>query len=61
MKTEFVPDSKHIVSLLQRPTNYSCSREKSLFIMKYINTLCGQNTELLYINMGGTYHWALKY
>jgi len=29
---------------------------------KHINTLCGQNVELLNINHGGAYsnHWALK-
>jgi len=29
---------------------------------KHINTLCGQNVELLNIKRGGTYsdHWALK-
>jgi len=29
---------------------------------KYINTLCGQNLELLSFKPGGTYsdHWALK-
>jgi hypothetical protein len=31
--------------------------------MKSINTLCGQNAELLVTKAGGTYsyHWALKY
>jgi len=29
---------------------------------KHINTLCGQNVELLNVNPGGTYsdHWALQ-
>ena len=29
---------------------------------KHINTLCGQNVELLNVNLGGTYSdlWALK-
>jgi hypothetical protein len=29
---------------------------------KHINTLCGQNVELLNVNHGGAYsnHWALK-
>jgi hypothetical protein len=29
---------------------------------KHINTLCGQNVELLNVKPGGTYsnHWALK-
>jgi hypothetical protein len=29
---------------------------------KHINTLCGQNVELLNVKRGGTYsnHWALK-
>ena len=29
---------------------------------KHINTLCGQNVELLLVKLGGTYsnHWALK-
>jgi hypothetical protein len=29
---------------------------------KHINTLCGQNTECLYVTVGGTYsdHWALE-
>ena len=29
---------------------------------KHINTLCGQNVELLNVKIGGTYsdHWALK-
>jgi hypothetical protein len=29
---------------------------------KYINTLCGQNVELLTVKTGGRYsdHWALK-
>jgi hypothetical protein len=29
---------------------------------KHINTLCGQNEELLNLKLGGTYsnHWALK-
>jgi hypothetical protein len=29
---------------------------------KHINTLCGQNVELLYVKPGGTYsdHWVLK-
>ena len=30
---------------------------------KHINTLCGQNVELLNVKLGGTYsdHWDLKY
>ena len=30
--------------------------------IKHINTLCGQNIELLNVEPGGTYsnHWALK-
>jgi hypothetical protein len=30
--------------------------------MKHINTLCGQNAELLYVEACGTfsYHWVLK-
>jgi hypothetical protein len=30
---------------------------------KHINTVCGQNVELLNVKHGGTYskHWALKY
>ena len=29
---------------------------------KHINTVCGQNVELLSVKLGGTYsdHWALK-
>jgi hypothetical protein len=29
---------------------------------KHINTMCGQNVELLYVKPGGTYsdHWVLK-
>jgi len=29
---------------------------------KHINTLCGQNAELLNVKIGGTYsnHWAVK-
>jgi hypothetical protein len=29
---------------------------------EHINTLCGQNTEFLYVKLYGTYrnHWALK-
>jgi len=29
---------------------------------KHINTLCGQNLELLNVNLGGTYsnHWAVE-
>jgi len=29
---------------------------------KHINTLCGQNTQLLNVKVGGTYsdHWALE-
>jgi len=30
---------------------------------KHINTLCGQNVELLNVEHGGTYsdHWAVKF
>ena len=29
---------------------------------KHVNTLCGQNVELLNVKLGGTYsnHWAVK-
>jgi len=35
---------------------------RSEIITKHINTLCGQNVELLNVKAGGTYsdHWALK-
>jgi hypothetical protein len=35
----------------------------SEILTKHINTLCGQNVELLNVKPGGTYsdHWALKH
>jgi len=44
--------------MLYRETNAVCSE----IYAKHINTLCGQNTEFLNVEDGGTYsnHWAVK-
>jgi hypothetical protein len=44
--------------MLYRKINVVCSQTHT----KHINTLCGQNVELLNVKPGGTYsdHWALK-
>jgi len=44
--------------MLYREINDGCSEIHT----KDINTLCGQNVELLNVKLGGTYsnHWAVK-
>ena len=44
--------------MLYREIIAVCSQNRT----KHINTLCGQNVELLNFKPGGTYsnHWALK-
>jgi len=44
--------------MLYREINAVCSEIHT----KHINTLCGQNVELLNVKLGGTYsdHWDLK-
>ena len=65
MYSQSVPRSKHSVSVIQtsqlmlyREIIAVCSEIRT----KHINTLCGQNVELLNVEPGGTYsdHWALN-
>src|SRR5215470_5839521 len=66
IKIQSVPHSKHTVSLIK--TNQLMLYREIIAVCsqihtKHINTLCGQNVELLNVKPGGTYsnHWALKY
>jgi len=46
---EFVPRSKHTPLMLYREIIAVCSEVHT----KHINTLCGQNVELLNVKLGG--------
>jgi hypothetical protein len=65
LNIQYVPPSKHSVPviktsqlMLYREITAVCSEIHS----KHINTLCGQNVELLNVIPGGTYsnHWVLQ-
>ena len=65
IKTQSVPRSKHTPSIIKtsqlmlyREIIAVCSKIHT----KHINTLCGQNVELLNVKLGGTYsdQWALQ-
>ena len=66
LKIQSVPRSKHnSVSVIK--TSHSMLYKEIIAVCsqihtKHINTLCGQNVELLNVKPGGTYsnHWALK-
>ena len=57
LKIQLVPRSKHSISVIK--TNQSVLYREiiavcSLIHTKHINTLCGQNVELLNVKRGGT-------
>jgi hypothetical protein len=65
LKTQFVPLSKHSVSVIKTSQLMLCREIIAVcseIHTKHINTLCGQNVELLSVKPGGTYsnHWAVK-
>jgi hypothetical protein len=62
-----VPRSEHTPSRLYKPASQLMLYREIIAVCseihtKHINTLCGQNVELLNVKLGGTYsnHWALK-
>ena len=57
-ETHFVSVIKTSQLMLYREIIAVCSQINT----KHINTLCGQNVELLNVILGGTYsdHWAVK-
>jgi hypothetical protein len=65
LKTQSVPRSKHCASVIKTSQLMLCREIIAVCCdihTKHINTLCGQNVELLNVKPGGTYsnHWALK-
>jgi len=65
LEIQSVPRSKHYISVI-KTSQFMLCREIiavcSEIHTKHVNTLCGQNVELLKVKPGSTYsnHWALK-